>query len=233
MATEKRLKMKDLPESERPYEKMEKMGPEMLSNAELLAIVLRTGNKEETSVMLAQKVLNQDGDKGFAYLYDLSIFQLRSIKGVGRVKALQIKALLEISKRISSTYRLEGRIIIKSPEDVVKLLMEEMRYLKKEVFKIVMLNTKNHVVRIEDISIGSLTSSIVHPREVFTEPVKTCCSGLIFVHNHPSGDPEPSNEDIETTVRLVDAGNILGIKVLDHVVIGEGRFVSFKGKGLI
>lgn len=232
-AEQDRLKMKDLPESERPYEKMEKLGPEMLSNAELLAIIIKTGTAEETSVMLAQKILNQDGDKGFAFLHNLSVEQLKGIKGVGRVKALQIKAILEIAKRITSTYRLGGRVIIKSPEDVVKLLMEEMRYLKREIFKIILLNTKNHVMRIENISIGSLTSSIVHPREVFTEAVKTGCSGVIFVHNHPSGDPEPSSEDMETTVRLVNAGNILGIKVLDHVVIGEGRFVSLKEKGII
>lgn len=230
----KRLKMKDLPISERPYEKLEKYGAEILSNAELLAIIIRVGSKNETSVALAQKILKQDeGNRGLAFLHDFSLEQLKCISGVGRVKAVQIKALMELSKRVSSTYGISGRIIIKSPEDISRLLMEEMRHLRKEVFKVVLLNTKNHVVKTSNISIGSLTASIVHPREVFTEAVKAGCSGVIFVHNHPSGDPEPSSEDIETTNRLVGAGNILGIKVLDHVIIGDGRYVSLKEKGLI
>lgn len=229
-----RMKMKDLPRAERPYEKLECFGAEMLSNAELLAIIIRTGNKEETSVMLAQRLLKQDdGMQGLAFLHDVSIEQLKSIRGIGRVKAIQIKALAELSKRISSVSALEKRFSIKSPQDVAKLLLEEMRYLKKEVFKLILLNTKNRVIRSVNISIGSLSASIVHPREVFSEAVKTGCSGVIFVHNHPSGDPEPSSEDLETTKRLVNAGDILGIKVLDHIIIGNGRYLSLKEKGLL
>lgn len=232
--SEKRLKMKDLPLSERPYEKLEQFGSEMLSDAELLAIIIKTGNKNETSVMLAQRLLKQeDGSRGLSILHDVSLEQLKSIKGIGRVKAIQLKALSELSKRMASVSSMDRRFVVKSPEDVVKLLMEEMRYLKKEVFKLVMLNTKNHVIKRANISVGSLSASIVHPREVFSEAIKTGCSGVIFVHNHPSGDPEPSSEDIETTNRLVSAGNILGIKVLDHIIIGDGRFISLKEKGLI
>jgi len=134
---------------------------------------------------------------------------------------------------MSSTYTSGKRVVIKTPEDVSKLLMEEMRHLKKEVFKVILLNAKNHMIRCMDISVGSLTASIVHPREVFSEAVKSGCAGLLFVHNHPSGDPEPSTEDVDTTLRLVDSGKILGIKVLDHVIIGDGRYVSLKEKGLM
>jgi len=229
-----RLKIKDLPISERPYEKLEKFGPEILSNAELLAIIIKTGNRNETSVTLAQRILKQNGeDNGLLFLYNVSLEQLRSIPGIGRVKAIQIKALMELSKRISSTFSFNNRVTIKSPDDVKRLLMEDMRHLKKEVFKALLLNTKNQIIKTLDISVGSLSSSIVHPREVFTEAVKSSCSSIIFVHNHPSGDPEPSSEDIQTTCRLVKAGEILGITVLDHIVIGDGEYISFKEKGLL
>ena len=140
---------------------------------------------------------------------------------------------MELSKRVSASYINDNRVSIKSPVEVSTLLMEEMRHLKKEVFKVILLNTKNHIIKLLDISVGSLNSSIVHPREVFSEAVKSGCSGMLLVHNHPSGDPEPSREDIETTRRLVSAGNILGINVLDHIIIGDGRYISFKEQGLM
>lgn len=228
------LGIKELPLSERPYEKLERYGPEVLSNAELMAIIIKTGNKNESSVNVAQRILKKDeGERGMAFLHDLSLNQLMEIKGIGRVKAIQIKALLEISKRISTSTSYYSRIIVKTPGDASKLLMEEMRYLKKEIFKGILLNTKNHVEKIIDISIGSLNASIVHPREAFSEAVKSGISSVVFIHNHPSGDPEPSMEDIETTNRLVEAGKILGIKLLDHIIIGDGRFTSLKEKGWI
>lgn len=229
-----RLKMKDLPISERPYEKLEYHGPEMLSNAELLAIIIKTGNKGETSVNLAQRILKLDEEEtGLGFLYNLSLEQLRNIQGIGRVKAIQLKALMELSRRIASSSGFRRDSVVKSPIDVNSLFMEEMRYLKKEVFKVVFLNTKNKIIKSIDISMGSLNASIVHPREVFSEAVKISCSGVIFIHNHPSGDPEPSGEDIETTHRLIEAGNILGIKVLDHIIIGDGRYISLKEKKII
>jgi len=229
-----RLRMKDIPISERPYEKLEKYGPETLSNAELLAIIIRTGSREETSVALAQRVLMLGGkNRGLSFLHELSVEELRKTKGIGRVKAIQIKAAMELSKRVSASPINSNRVTIKSPVEVCALLMEEMRHLKKEVFKIILLNTKNNIIKQITVSIGSLNSSIVHPREVFSEAVKAGCSGVLFAHNHPSGDPEPSREDIETTRRLVNAGNILGIKVLDHVIIGDGKYISFKEQGLI
>jgi len=229
-----RLKMKDLPINERPYEKLEKYGAEMLSDAELLAIVIKTGTRSETSVSLAQRILARDEEgKGIAALHDFSLEQLRSISGIGKVKAIQIKAVMELSKRIASTFGNNGKVIIRSSSDVSKLLMEDMRHLKKEVFKVLLLNIKNHLIKQMNISIGSLNASIVHPREVFSEAVKTGCSSIIFVHNHPSGDPEPSMEDIDTTKKLASAGEILGIKVLDHIIIGNGIYVSLKEKGII
>lgn len=230
---ENKFKIKDLPVDERPYEKMEKYGAEVLSNAELLAIIIKTGNIGTTSVELAQRILKEDsGGRGIAFLHDLSFDELKKIKGIGRVKALQLKAVLELSKRIS-THALGERHIIKSPLDASRLLMEEMRYLKQESFRILMLNVKNHVMKTVNISTGSLTASIVHPREVFSEPIKKGCASIILVHNHPSGDPAPSAEDIDTTKRLIEAGNILGITVLDHIIIGDGKFVSLKDKALI
>ncbi|MGE5613376.1 MAG: RadC family protein [Bacillota bacterium] len=229
---EYRLRMKDIPADERPYEKLEKYGPESLSNAELLAVVIRTGNQQETSVSLAQRLLSSGGGNGgIAFLHDISVEELRKIKGIGRVKAIQIKAVMELSKRVSASFA--HRVSIKSPGEVSALLMEEMRHLKKEIFKVILLNTKNHIIKFLNISVGSLNSSIVHPREVFSEAVKSGCSGMLLVHNHPSGDPEPSIEDIETTRRLVSAGTILGINVLDHVIIGDGKYISFKEQGLM
>lgn len=227
-----RLNIKELPLSERPYEKLEVVGAEHLSNAELLAVIIKTGTKAYTAVDLAQLVLKLSNDGRLSSLNNLSIEQLKQVKGIGRVKAIQIKAALEFSKRIATT---DGIVhhIIKSAYDVSNLMMEEMRYLKKEVFKAILLDTKNQIIKVVNVSVGSLNSSIVHPREVYSEAIKCGCNSIIFVHNHPSGDPTPSTEDIQTTQRLENAGNILGIKVLDHVVVGDGKYVSFKDKGII
>ncbi len=227
-----RLKIKELPVCERPYEKLEVVGAEQLSNAELLAVLIKTGTKSYTAVELAQHVLRLSHDGRLSSLNNLSIEQLKKIKGIGRVKAIQIKAALELAKRVATS---DGVVhhIIKSANDVNNLIMEEMRYLKKEIFKALLLDTKNQVIKIVDVSVGSLNSSIVHPREVFSEAIKYGSNSIIFVHNHPSGDPTPSTEDIQTTQRLENAGNILGIKVLDHIIVGDGRFVSFKEKGLM
>lgn len=228
-----RLKIKDLPVNERPYEKLERFGPEMLSNAELLAIIIRTGNRNETSVSLAQRVLKHDREgSGLSFLHHTTVEQLRKINGIGRVKAIQLKAVMELSKRIASFYD-TNRIVLNATADVARVFMEEMRHLDREVFKTVMLNTKNQIIKQRNVSVGSLSASIVHPREVFSEALKIGCAAVIFVHNHPSGDPTPSVDDVDTTRRLVNAGDILGIKVLDHVIIGNGVYVSFKEKGLL
>jgi DNA repair protein RadC len=227
-----KLKIKELPLMERPYDKLESVGSENLSNAELLAVVIKAGTKDCTAVELAQFVIKLSHDGRLSSLNNLSIEQLMQIKGIGRVKAIQIKAVLELSKRIATS---DGSVhhIIKNANDVSNLMMEEMRYLKKEMFKVLLLDTKNKVIKIELVSVGSLNASIVHPREVYSEAMKCGCNSVIFVHNHPSGDPSPSHEDIETTKRLQSAGEILGIKVLDHIVLGDGKYISLKEKGII
>lgn len=219
-----------MPLEERPRERMKEIGAGKMSNVELLAILLRTGYHKETAIRLAERVISQAG--GLRFLPDYTLEELQEIKGIGLAKAVQIQAALELGKRMSSTLRPES-LLLNSPREVANFLMEEMRYYRKEYFKIILLNTKNHIISVEDISIGSLNSSIVHPREIFNLPVKKSAASIILVHNHPSGDPSPSREDLEVTRRLVEAGNLLGINVLDHIIVGEGKFLSFKEKGLI
>ncbi|MBN2853809.1 MAG: DNA repair protein RadC [Clostridia bacterium] len=225
-----RLTIKQLPEMDRPYEKMEKMGCQVLSDAELLAIIIKTGYRNETSVDLARKLLH---DEGLEYIKKVTLEQLKKQKGIGRVKALQLIALRELSVRMAALQFKENGNFISSPEDVSGYLMERMRYLKKEIFKLLILDNKNKILKEESISVGSLDQTIVHPREVFYEAIRHMAKSVILVHNHPSGDPKPSQNDIETTDRLVECGNLIGIKVLDHIIIGNGMTYSFKNHGLI
>ncbi|AEE91685.1 putative DNA repair protein [Tepidanaerobacter acetatoxydans Re1] len=225
--------IKDLPIEERPRERLQKYGAQALSDAELLAVLIRTGTRSESALVLAQRILKGDiGKSGLAYVVDSSVEELSKIKGIGTAKAVQIKAAVELGRRIAS-YNQRKQVIIKSPLDVKDLLMEEMRFLEKEYFKTILLNVKNHVISIEDISIGSLNSSIVHPREVFKPAIRRSSASILLVHNHPSGDTTPSREDIEVTERLVEAGKILGINVLDHIIIGSDSIISLKEKNLM
>lgn len=227
------LSLSNLPVSEKPYERMEAYGAGTLTDAELLAIIIRTGTREDTAVGLGQKVLLlKEGPGGLNNIKELSIEQLSTVSGIGRVKAIQLKAVSELAKRMASTPIMGEKVYIRSSYDVRNLLMEEMRELKKEVLKVIFLNIKNCVIKILDISVGSLSASIVHPREVFTEGIKCSCAGIIIAHNHPSGDPTPSREDVETTRRLFNAGEMLGISLIDHIIIGDGVFISMKEKGL-
>lgn len=222
--------IKDLPLEERPREKLLKYGADRVSNTELLAIILRTGTRTRSALTLAEHILARVNE--LRELPLLTVEELMEIKGVGAAKGIQVKAALELGSRIASSYR-QDSLAITSPQDVADMLMEQMRYYQKEYFKIILLNTKNQIIATEIVSIGSLNSSLVHPREIFNIAVKRGCASIILAHNHPSGDPTPSKEDMEVTVRLVDSGEILGIKVLDHLIIGEGRYYSFKEGGLI
>lgn len=222
--------IKSIPEEDRPQEKLLKYGANNLSNSELLAVILRTGNKEENVLKLSQRILSED-NRGLKNIAEGTMQKFKAFKGISDVKAAQLMALSELSKRIS-TLKIE-RIKISSPSDAAVVMMEEMRYYKKEHFKIILLDTKNNITKISQISVGSLNSSIVHPREVFAEAVINSASSVILVHNHPSGEAEPSHEDIVLTNRLDECGKILGIKVLDHIIIGDGVFYSFKEEGLI
>lgn len=222
--------LRDLPHEERPRERMMHYGASALSHAELLAILLRTGSRQESAVHLAQKVINEVGS--IRNLVDISIDELTRIKGIGHAKAIQLKAGIELGQRLARA-RIGEPVIIRSPRDAADLLSEQLRYLQKEHFVCLFLNTKNHIIAQETLSIGSLNASIVHPREVFRAAMKCSSASIICAHNHPSGDPTPSPEDISITARLVEAGQIVGIDVLDHLVIGDGAFVSLKEQGLM
>jgi DNA repair protein RadC len=222
--------LRDVPNEERPRERMLQFGAQALSNAELLAILLRTGTYAESAVRLAQKVLIESGS--LRNLVDMSLDQLVQIKGIGSAKALQIQASIELGRRLART-SMNEKITIRSPQDVASYLMEDLRYLQKEHFVCLFLNTKNHVIAQETLSMGSLNASIVHPREVFRAAIKRSSAAIICVHNHPSGDPTPSPEDIQITARLVEAGQIIGIEVLDHIILGDQNFISLKEKGFM
>lgn len=205
-------------------------GAQALSHAELLAILLRTGTRRESAITIAQRILGQSG--GLRGLADSGVEELVEIKGVGPAKAVQLKAAIELGRRMSAS-RLSETVVIRSPQDAAELLTEQLRYLQKEHFVCLFLNTKNHVIAQETLSIGSLNASIVHPREVFRAAIKYSSASIVCAHNHPSGDPSPSPEDIAITKRLVESGQIIGIDVLDHIVVGDGRFVSLKEQGLM
>ena len=213
----------------RPRERLLKDGVETLSEIELLAILLRTGTRSVSAMELAAIILT--GFKGLRSLIDATVEELSEIKGIGLAKAAQIKAALELGKRMAMKTNKEEPII-KSPEDAVELVMEDMRYLDREYFRAMLLNTKNRVLSLETISVGTLSSSAVHPRELFKVAIKKSAAAIILIHNHPSGDPTPSREDLEVTKRLEEAGKIIGIDVLDHLIIGDNKFVSLKAKGL-
>lgn len=223
--------IKELPNEERPREKLIQYGSASLSNAELLAILIATGTRDGSAIMLANKILSLEKN-GISNLVHCTIEELSQIPGIGTAKSSQIVAAIELGKRIATKPK-EKRINVKAPKEVADLFMEEMRYLKREFFKVLLLNTKNEILSIEDTSIGNLNSSIVHPREVFCNAVKKSAASIIVIHNHPSGNPMPSQADINTTTRLVEAGKILGISVVDHLIIGDGNFVSLKEKMLM
>ena len=232
MDLQNRIKIKEMAIEERPREKMISLGCAKLSNAELLAIILRTGNKDMSVVDLSNKIINLDKIEGIRGLSNITVQELSKLKGVGQAKACQIVASIELGKRISKAEN-KSKCTVKSPQEISNIFMEELRYLKKEIFKILLLNTKNDIISDIDISIGSLNSSIVHPREVFIEAIKRSANKIILMHNHPSGNPKPSNEDKEITSRLVKTGDIVGIQILDHIIIGDGSYYSFKENSLI
>ncbi len=230
MEGKSRLTIKDLPEEERPRERLLNLGAEKVSNAELLAIIIRTGSSRDSALELAQKILNKA--KELREMPYLSVEELEEINGIGPAKAVQVKAALELGRRMAAASR-GHNVDITSPGDVFNFMAEEMRYLEQEEFRVILLNIKNKVIASETVFKGSLNSSIVHPREIFRLALKRSAASIILLHNHPSGDPTPSGEDINVTKRLIEAGEIMGIKVLDHVIIGEGRYLSFREKGLI
>jgi DNA repair protein RadC len=228
--TKSSLMIKDFPQDEKPRERLVSNGPESLSNQELLAILLRTGTKSESVLQLSNRLLQKF--EGLRLLKDASLEEITETKGIGSAKAVQIMAAVELGRRISNL-SYDDRYIIRSPEDGANYVMNDMRFLSQEHFVCLYLNTKNQVLHKQTIFIGSLNASIVHPREVFKEAFRRSAASIICIHNHPSGDPTPSREDIEVTKRLVECGKIIGIEVLDHLIIGEKKYISLKEKGYL
>ncbi|OIJ18378.1 hypothetical protein BKP45_12440 [Anaerobacillus alkalidiazotrophicus] len=226
----KPLMIRDVPSGERPRERLLKEGAQALSNHELIATILGSGTRQESVIQLSQRILHHFN--GLRLLKEATVEELKSIKGIGDTKAVQILAAIELGSRIHKL-QAEDRFIIRSPEDVSRYVMEDMRFLTQEHFVCLYLNTKNHVIFKKTIFIGSLNASIVHPREIYKEAFRHSAASIICLHNHPSGDPAPSREDIEVTKRLVESGKVIGIEVLDHIIIGEKKFVSLKEKGYV
>jgi DNA repair protein RadC len=224
-----KVRIHDIPEAERPVERLVRNGPESLSNAELLGIILRTGTKEENVVNLCSRILSEYNIKQLSLA---NISRLMEIHGIGKVKAAQITAVFELSRRLE-TFAEEPKKKISSPKDVYSLMYPRMREQKKEKFIMLYLDTKNQVLKEEVVSIGSLNSSIVHPREVFKSALMESSASVIMIHNHPSGDPSPSKEDVMVTQKMVEGGKLLGIEVLDHIIIGDGRYISLKDEGFV
>lgn len=226
------IKMKELPISERPYEKLEMYGESTLSNAELLAIIIKNGTKEESSVTLAQKILSLGKQKNckednLKFLQELSLEELMQINGIGKVKAIQLKAVCELAKRISKPIE-ALKMKVKTPQDAANLLMDDLKQEKREIVKVIILNSKNVVIKIQTVSLGGTNSASVDPKDIFFEAIKTGAPKIILVHNHPSGDSTPSKQDCEFTEKMEKAADILGIQLLDHIVIGYNQYTSIK-----
>lgn len=225
------IKVIDIPQEERPVEKLLISGPETLTNAELLAVILRTGTRGENIISLSTRIISEFN--GLDGLLDAGINEITSIKGIKNIKASQILAVGELVKRINVLSLIKIEKVISSPTDIASLIMKEMSFLKQEVLKLIMLDTKNNIIGIKDVFKGSLNTSIVHPREIFKEAIKKSSSSIIICHNHPSGDPTPSKEDINITIRLKECSKIIGIDLLDHLIVGKNQYVSLKEKGII
>ncbi|MCL6591166.1 MAG: DNA repair protein RadC [Firmicutes bacterium] len=227
-ALKNRPVLKNMPVELRPRERLMRLGAEQLATVELMAIILRTGSTGLTAVEVAQELILRF--KEIRGLLNASLEEIAQCPGVGRVKAIQLKAALELGRRtmVAAPVELPS---IKNPHDIYELLKASFQNLDREHFKVIHLNTKNQVIKIETTAIGILGSSPVHPREVFKEAIKISSAGLVLTHNHPSGDPSPSQDDILLTTRLREAGEILGIAIVDHIIFGENKYISLREYG--
>lgn len=229
----KHMILKEMPEDDRPREKLRHYGPSKLSNAELLALIIRTGYHKMTAVNLSRNILYHYEDD-LSKLMGITVDELMGnpeLKGIGLAKACQIVASIELGRRVRRTAIAD--IKFTSPEEVAFYFMEEMASLKEEHFRVILLDTKKKLIKIEEVSIGTVNASLVHPREVFVKAIRQHASTLILLHNHPSGDPQASAEDIKITNRLIEGGDLLGISIIDHIIIGEGCYLSFREQGLL
>ncbi len=228
--SKKSFTIHDLPVSERPRERLHKYGVEALSAQEILALILGRGISGESVTITSQRLLSRFGNlRGIS---EATIEELAEVKGIGPAKASQIKAAFELANRLEDSQLSDKNPVVKTPEDVVSLVQRLLKGKKKEHFLVLSLDTRGRLIKTSEVSVGSLDSSIVHPREVYKEALTASAASVIFVHNHPSGEPEPSEDDIKLTERLVEAGNIMGIEVLDHVITGDNKYRSLKREGV-
>lgn len=225
------LTMREMPVSEQPYEKCERYGAECLSDSELLAVILRTGSRGECSTELARQLLQRLPGKKIYGLFQSSLEQLREVKGIGRVKAIQLICLAEITKRMLKSRMEEQQLICEEPAEIAAYYMPSMRFQETEQVRLLILNSRNVVVNDYVVSNGSFDSAMASPREVFYYALKHKAVAIILLHNHPSGDPAPSKEDLLLTRKLARTGELIGIPLLDHIVIGDNRYVSLKESG--
>lgn len=220
--------VREMPAEDRPRERLMRLGPDALRDGELLAVLFRTGTREEGAVALADRVIRHFGDlRGLARA---SIEEIQQVKGIGSVKAIEIKAALELGRRLVE-HTGPDRIRISGAEDVVRMLMPRYKDCEVEVFRCVLMNVRNEVLKVVDVSQGGLAGAPASPNDVFRQAVREAAYSVILCHNHPSGNPEPSRDDVDLTRRLREAGQLLGITVLDHVIFGDGRYVSLKERG--
>lgn len=225
--------VKELPETERPYEKCEKYGPGALSDAELLAVIIRTGSKQERSIDLAARVLNfNPANPGLVGLNYMNMKDLMSIHGIGRVKAIQLLSITELSKRMAKSDKKEGMQFV-NPQVVSDYYMQDLRHLQQEKVILMMLDTKSKLIKDMEMTSGTINASLLSPREILLTALKYEAVNIIILHNHPSGDPTPSREDIHSTKRLKEAGTLVGIKLMDHVIIGDNKYISLGEEGYL
>lgn len=224
--------MKEMPEAERPYEKCEKMGAEALTDVELLAILLRTGTRGENALCLARRILYHAGETGILGIHQFSRERLLKIKGIGKVKAIQISCISELAKRLAKASR-SDMLSFSQPETIARYYMEDLRHEKQEIMKLLMLNSKARLIGEVYVSKGTVNSSLITPRELFIEALQKNAVSIVLMHNHPSGDPTPSREDMLTTKRILDAGALIGIELLDHIIIGNNCYISFREEGIL
>lgn len=222
--------VREMPEEDRPRERLARLGPEALRDAELIAVLFRTGTRDLGAVALAEQALRHFGD--LRSVARASIEELQQVKGLGAVKAIEIKAAIELGMRLAEHVDPHRRQI-RTAQDVVDLLMPRFKHCETEQFKCLLLNTKHEVLKMVDVSQGGIDATPAVPRDVFRQAVREAAAAIIVCHNHPSGDPEPSQDDIALTKRLAEAGRLLGVTLLDHVVFGDGRHVSLKERDLV
>ncbi len=224
--------MKKIPDMERPYEKCLRSGAPGLSDAELLAVVLRTGSRGENVIELAKRLLYYSGEDGILGLHHFSVEQLVKIRGIGKVKAVQLLCILELARRLSKASA-SASVSFSTPASVAEYYMEDLRHESQEVMKLVMINSKGKLIGENEVSKGTVNASIITPREIFIEALQRQAVAVVAMHNHPSGDPTPSEEDILLTRRIQKAGHIIGVELLDHIIIGNNCYISLREEGIL